>query len=71
MLGLAKRLKIKILQTSTSEVYGGPEIHPQPESYRGNVNPIGQELVMMKVKDPCFLFLSHSDGYHLDSTSFS
>jgi len=41
MLGLAKRLKIKILQASTSEVYGDPEIHPQPESYWGNVNPIG------------------------------
>ena len=41
MLGLAKRLKIKILQASTSEVYGDPEIHPQTESYRGNVNPIG------------------------------
>jgi UDP-glucuronate decarboxylase len=41
MLGLAKRLGIKILQASTSEVYGDPQIHPQPESYRGNVNPIG------------------------------
>ncbi|MFO1190228.1 MAG: UDP-glucuronic acid decarboxylase family protein [Alphaproteobacteria bacterium] len=41
MLGLAKRLGAKILQASTSEVYGDPEIHPQPESYRGNVNPIG------------------------------
>ena len=41
MLGLAKRLKIKILQASTSEVYGDPEVHPQPESYLGNVNPIG------------------------------
>jgi UDP-glucuronate decarboxylase len=41
MLGLAKRLKIKILQASTSEVYGDPASHPQPESYRGNVNPIG------------------------------
>lgn len=41
MLGLAKRLKAKILQTSTSEVYGDPEVHPQPESYRGSVNPIG------------------------------
>lgn len=40
-LGLAKRLRIPILQASTSEVYGDPEIHPQPESYRGNVNPIG------------------------------
>lgn len=41
MLGLAKRLKIPILQASTSEVYGDPTVHPQPESYRGNVNPIG------------------------------
>lgn len=41
MLGLAKRVKAKILHTSTSEVYGDPDIHPQPESYRGNVNPIG------------------------------
>ncbi|MEQ9815465.1 MAG: SDR family oxidoreductase [Azospirillaceae bacterium] len=41
MLGLAKRLKIPILQASTSEVYGDPEVHPQPESYWGNVNPIG------------------------------
>lgn len=41
MLGLAKRLKAKILQASTSEVYGDPVIHPQTESYWGNVNPIG------------------------------
>ncbi len=41
MLGLAKRLKIKILQASTSEVYGDPEVHPQVESYWGNVNPNG------------------------------
>jgi UDP-glucuronate decarboxylase len=41
MLGLAKRLKIPIFQASTSEVYGDPEVHPQPESYWGNVNPIG------------------------------
>jgi len=41
MLGLAKRCKAKILQASTSEVYGDPEIHPQPESYWGRVNPIG------------------------------
>lgn len=41
MLGLAKRIKAKILQASTSEVYGDPDIHPQPESYWGNVNPIG------------------------------
>ncbi|MEH6515303.1 MAG: UDP-glucuronic acid decarboxylase family protein [Halioglobus sp.] len=42
MLGLAKRNGAKIFQASTSEVYGDPEIHPQPESYWGNVNPIGQ-----------------------------
>ncbi|MCX7793368.1 MAG: SDR family oxidoreductase [Thermodesulfovibrionales bacterium] len=41
MLGLAKRLKIKILLASTSEVYGDPTVHPQPETYWGNVNPIG------------------------------
>ena len=41
MLGLAKRVKAKILQASTSEVYGDPEIHPQPETYWGKVNPIG------------------------------
>lgn len=41
MLGLAKRVKAKILQASTSEVYGDPEVHPQSEDYWGNVNPIG------------------------------
>jgi UDP-glucuronate decarboxylase len=41
MLGLAKRLKCRILQASTSEVYGDPTVHPQPEKYWGNVNPIG------------------------------
>jgi len=41
MLGLAKRLKVKILQASTSEVYGDPKVHPQREDYWGNVNPIG------------------------------
>ncbi|MDF1594331.1 MAG: SDR family oxidoreductase [Desulfobacterales bacterium] len=41
MLGLAKRIKAKILQASTSEVYGDPAVHPQPESYHGNVNCIG------------------------------
>ncbi|MBT4665364.1 MAG: SDR family oxidoreductase [Opitutae bacterium] len=40
-LGLAKRVQARILQASTSEVYGDPDVHPQPESYRGNVNPIG------------------------------
>ena len=41
MLGLAKRLRVPILQASTSEVYGDPEVHPQPEDYWGKVNPIG------------------------------
>lgn len=41
MLGLAKRVHARILQAATSEVYGDPEVHPQPESYRGCVNPIG------------------------------
>jgi UDP-glucuronate decarboxylase len=41
VLGMAKRCRAKVLQASTSEVYGDPEVHPQPESYRGNVNPIG------------------------------
>lgn len=41
MLGLAKRVKARILHASTSEVYGDPQVHPQPESYWGNVNPIG------------------------------
>lgn len=42
MLGLAKRMKATILQASTSEVYGDPQVHPQPESYWGHVNPIGR-----------------------------
>jgi UDP-glucuronate decarboxylase len=41
MLGLAKRVRARILQASTSEVYGDPEVHPQTESYWGHVNPIG------------------------------
>lgn len=42
MLGLAKRVNAKVLQASTSEVYGDPQIHPQPENYWGHVNPIGE-----------------------------
>lgn len=41
VLGMAKRCRAKVLQASTSEIYGDPEVHPQPESYRGSVNPIG------------------------------
>ena len=42
MLGLAKRIRAKVLQASTSEIYGDPSVHPQPEDYWGNVNPIGR-----------------------------
>ncbi len=47
MLGLAKRTNARILQASTSEVYGDPSVHPQVESYWGNVNPIGTRVVML------------------------
>ena len=48
VLGLAKRVRAKILQASTSEVYGNPKVHPQRETYWGNVSPVGPDLVMMK-----------------------
>jgi UDP-glucuronate decarboxylase len=54
LLGLAKRVKCKILQASTSEVYGDPEVSPQPESYLGKVNPIGNsnsKIVFEKLPD--------------------
>ena len=55
MLGLAKRVKCKILQASTSEIYGNPTLHPQPESYWGNVNPIGPRLgVSLAIQSPLF-----------------
>ncbi|MCA9288332.1 MAG: GDP-mannose 4,6-dehydratase, partial [Phycisphaerales bacterium] len=41
VLGMAKRCRAKVFQASTSEIYGDPEVHPQPESYKGSVNPIG------------------------------
>ena len=44
MLGLAKRVKARILLASTSEIYGDPNVHPQPESYWGNVNTIGPRV---------------------------
>src|SRR3990170_1310909 len=50
MLGLAKRVKAKIFQASTSEVYGDPHLHPQPEAYWGNVNPIGPRGVYDEAK---------------------
>lgn len=50
MLGLAKRLRVPILQASTSEVYGDPEVHPQPEEYWGKVNPIGRRACYDEAK---------------------
>src|ERR671929_2230866 len=50
MLGLAKRVRARILQASTSEVYGDPEQHPQPETYWGNVNPVGPRGVYDEAK---------------------
>src|SRR5918995_1433682 len=50
MLGLAKRVRARILQASTSEVYGDPEVHPQPEAYWGNVNPVGPRGVYDEAK---------------------
>ena len=49
MLGLAKRVGAKFLLASTSEVYGDPEVHPQPETYYGNVNPIGPRYICQEV----------------------
>ena len=46
MLGLARRVGARILLASTSEVYGDPEIHPQPEEYKGSVNPIGNKELL-------------------------
>lgn len=48
MLGLAKRTGAKILQASTSEVYGDPAVHPQTEAYWGNVNPVGPRLTIYR-----------------------
>jgi len=66
MLGLAKRLKIKILQASTSEVYGNPTEHPQKESYWGNVNPIGPRACYDEGKRCAeTLFFSYHRQYNL------
>ena len=65
MLGLAKRVKAKILQASTSEVYGDPEVHPQVESYWGRVNPIGLRSCYDKASaalKPCFSITIASTG---------
>jgi nucleoside-diphosphate-sugar epimerase len=74
MLGLAKRLKARILQASTSEVYGDPSLHPQPETYWGNVNPVGRVPVMTKAKGapkPCSSTTIVSIGCGSRSPAFS
>ena len=67
MLGLAKRLKAKILQSSTSEVYGDPTIHPQVETYWGNVNPIGPRACYDEGKRCAeTLFFDYHRQHHLE-----
>ncbi|MEL7346370.1 MAG: UDP-glucuronic acid decarboxylase family protein [Pseudomonadota bacterium] len=67
MLGLAKRTRAKIFQASTSEVYGDPTIHPQPESYRGNVNPIGSRACYDEGKRCAeTLFMDYHRQYGVD-----
>ncbi|WP_281033988.1 UDP-glucuronic acid decarboxylase family protein [Methanosalsum zhilinae] len=67
VLDLAKRLDVKILQASTSEVYGDPELHPQPETYRGNVNPVGPRACYDEGKRCAeTLFFDYKRQYDLD-----
>jgi UDP-glucuronate decarboxylase len=67
MLGMAKRCNARILQASTSEVYGDPEVHPQPESYRGNVNPIGPRACYDEGKRAAeTLFMDYHRKHRLD-----
>ena len=69
MLGLAKRTKAKILQASTSEVYGDPEVHPQNESYWGKVNPIGPRSCYDEGKRCAeTLFFDYERQHNLDIT---
>lgn len=66
MLGLAKRLKIKVLQASSSEIYGDPAIHPQSEDYWGNVNPIGARSCYSEGKRCAeSLFINYKNKYNL------
>jgi UDP-glucuronate decarboxylase len=65
MLGLAKRLKARILQASTSEVYGDPEVHPQVEGYWGKVNPIGIRSCYAVLRLPPPARPGHQGGAHL------
>jgi UDP-glucuronate decarboxylase len=67
MLGLAKRLGVRIFQASTSEVYGNPSVHPQPESYWGHVNPIGFRSCYDEGKRCAeTLFFDYHRQHHLD-----
>lgn len=67
MLGLAKRTKAKILQASTSECYGDPTVHPQPEEYWGNVNPIGIRSCYDEGKRAAeSLFMDYHRKHHVD-----
>jgi UDP-glucuronate decarboxylase len=67
MLGLAKRLKVRIFQASTSEVYGDPAVHPQPEGYWGNVNPVGIRSCYDEGKRCAeTLFFDYRRQHHLD-----
>jgi UDP-glucuronate decarboxylase len=67
MLGLAKRVKARIFQASTSEIYGDPGVHPQPERYWGNVNPIGPRACYDEGKRCAeTLFFDYHRQYHLD-----
>ena len=67
MLGLAKRTRARILQASTSEVYGDPEVHPQPEEYWGRVNPIGTRSCYDEGKRCAeTLFFDYHRQHHLD-----
>src|SRR5512138_1565167 len=68
MLGLAKRVKARILQASTSEVYGDPLVHPQAESYWGNVNPIGSRGVYDEAKRFAeAMTMAYHRYHHLDT----
>jgi len=68
VLGLGKRCKAKVFQASTSEVYGDPDIHPQPESYRGNVNPIGVRACYdegKRIAETLFIDYHRSNGVNI------
>ena len=67
-MGLAKRVKAKILQASTSEVSGDPQVHPQTEDYWGHVNPVGCDPITMKVSagpKRCFSITTANTNYVL------